>query len=334
MKRAAAWVTGLAVLAAVLAGGAAVYFFARYPSIPPAENVRIEPTPERLARGKYLFHHVAVCADCHSTRDWTKYAAPIEPGSLGRGGEPFTPEVVPGIPGSFYARNITPAAIGDWTDGEIMRAITEGVNKNGEALFPVMPYPEYGTVDRDDIEAIVAYVRTLTPIPNHVPERSFAFPMQFIVRTIPQPARFTTRPPASDTVAYGRYLTTMAGCGECHTPIDDRGQRIADRAFAGGMEFRLPEGGIVRTANLTPDADSGIGTWSEQQFVDKFKAFEGAPEQTLATAAERQQNTVMPWTQYAGMTREDLAAIYAFLRTQRPVLNRVEKFGVSAVASR
>jgi hypothetical protein len=94
--------------------------------------------------------------------------------------------------------------------------------------------------------------------------------------------------------------------------------------FAGGFEFPLPAGGVARSANITPDADTGIGTWSEQQFIDKFKAFQGAPVRSL-TPAEQRENTVMPWLQYAGMTTEDLGAIYAYLRTLKPVINRVPR---------
>lgn len=325
MRRAATWLLGLVAVAALIIGAGIVYLFVRYPLVAAAEAVRIDATPERLARGQYLFNHVAVCVDCHSTRDWSKYAGPIRPGTIGKGGDSFTPAENPDLPGSFYGRNITPAVLGDWSDGEVVRAITTGVNKQGDPLFPLMPYLSYGAMDRDDVESIVAYMRTLTPIPSHVPERSLQFPMQFIVRTIPQPARFQPRPPASDKVAYGRYLVETAACQDCHTPRDSQGQRVPGRDFAGGAEFRFPEGGVVRTANITPDADSGIGTWSEPQFVDKFKAFDGSPDQVLTSVADRQQNTVMPWKQYAGMTREDLSAIDAFLRAQSPVLNRVEK---------
>ena len=94
--------------------------------------------------------------------------------------------------------------------------------------------------------------------------------------------------------------------------------------FAGGMEF-YETGYLVRSANITPDADTGIGTWTEQQFIDKFKAFEHLEPATLSET-ERRQNTVMPIKEYAGMTREDLSAIYAFLRTQKPVVNRVVRF--------
>lgn len=116
-----------------------------------------------------------------------------------------------------------------------------------------------------------------------------------------------------------------AACADCHTPMEEQGQFLPGRDFAGGTPF-LPNGtGLVRAANITPDANTGIGTWTEDQFLDKFRAFRGVPPRTLE-GAERLQNTEMPWTYYAGMDDDDLRAIYAFLRAQTPVVNRVEKF--------
>jgi hypothetical protein len=275
---------------------------------------------------------VARCVDCHSTRDWTKYAAPIVKGTEGKGGEAFTHARM-GVPGEFYARNITPTALADWTDAEIARAITTGVNKHGEALYPVMPYRNYGELDPGDVEALVTYIRTLRPQPNDVPDRSFHFPMQIVVRTMPQPARLSPRPDPGDKVAYGGYLVRTAGCAECHATRDTNGTVLAGMDYAGGMEFRFPEGGLVRAPNITPDADTGIGAWSEQQFVTRFKIWERAPERVLP-ANQRRNNTVMPWKQLGGMTRDDLSAMYAFLRTQKPVIHRVVKRDPTAVASR
>jgi hypothetical protein len=119
-------------------------------------------------------------------------------------------------------------------------------------------------------------------------------------------------------------MLNAAVCGECHTPIDDMGAPIPGREYTGGFEFKLPGGGVVRSANLTPDADTGIGTWTEQQFVDKFKAFEGVPRRSLSPHEQR-ENTVMPWNAHAAMTREDLGAIDTYLRTLKPVVNRVQK---------
>jgi hypothetical protein len=144
------------------------------------------------------------------------------------------------------------------------------------------------------------------------------------VRTLPAVPSHTVRPAPQDKLAYGRYLTRIALCSDCHTPIDQQGTPLPGMDFAGGMEF-YETGYRVRSANITPDADTGIGSWSEQQFIDKFKAFENTAPASLSDI-ERRQNTVMPITAYAGMTREDLSAIYAFLRSQKPIINRVVKF--------
>jgi mono/diheme cytochrome c family protein len=311
----------LVIVVVLVAGAGVAYLFAKYPDVPPAESVKVVATPEKIARGEYLSKHVSGCVDCHAVRDYTKYAGPVVEGSLGRGGENF------GVEGtairSIYSRNITPAAIGDWTDGELIRAFTAGVNKDGEPLFPIMPYPKYARLAREDVEAIVAYVRTLTPIEYTAPARDMALPLPLVVRTIPKAPEFRPIPATSDRVAYGEYMTKAAAGSDCHTPMED-GTPIPGKEFAGGFEFPLPGGGVVRSANLTPDADSGIGTWTEQQFIDKFKAFDGAPHRPL-TAAEQRENTVMPWLGYAGMTNEDLSAIYSYLRSLKPVLNRVKK---------
>ena len=314
-------VVGVLVALVVLAAGAGFgYLMLAFPKVPPPAMVTLEPTPERLARGKYLSDHVTGCTSCHSERDWTKFSGPVKPDRIGVGGQEFAL----GGAGTVFAKNITPAAIGSWTDGELQRAVTAGVSQDGTPLFPLMPYPHFGEMAADDMHAVLSYVRSLRAIESQVPARRLAFPMNLIVRTIPAAVAPQPRPSPENKVAYGKYMTSAALCGDCHTPIDDRGEPLPGKSFAGGMEF-LETGYRVRSANITPDADTGIGSWTEQQFIDKFKAFENTPPKDLGEA-ERRQNTVMPITAYAGMTREDLAAIYAFLRTQKPVVNRINKF--------
>ena len=314
-------VGALVVLLLVVAAAGLGYLFVAYPNVPLIEGYKIEATPERLARGKYLNDHVVLCTDCHTPRDWTKFTGPIKRERLGAGGAEFSL----GPAGMVFSKNITPAAIGSWSDAELYRAVTSGVSKDGTPLFPVMPYPHFGVLSEDDIQSVLAYIRTLAPIENSaIPARTLNFPLPLIVRTIPAVASHQPRPSPQDKVAYGRYMTRAALCSDCHTPIDDQGTPLPGMDFAGGMEI-VETGYRVRAANITPDADTGIGTWTEQQFIDKFKAFENVPPQTLSEA-ERRQNTPMPIASYAGMTREDLSAIYAFLRTQKPVVNRVTKF--------
>lgn len=313
-------VGGLVALVVIAAGAGVGYLMFAFPKVPPPAVVVLEPTPERLARGKYLNDHVVMCTTCHTERDWTKFSGPVKPELLGAGGEKFDL----GGAGVLYSKNITPAAIGSWSDGELQRAVNAGVSKDGTPLFPLMPYSHFGTMAADDMHAVLVYVRSLKAIASQVTARTLHFPMNLIVRTIPAAGTPQVRPSPSDKVAYGKYMTNAALCSDCHTPLDDRGQPLPGRDFAGGFEF-IETGYRVRSANITPDADTGIGSWTEQQFIDKFKGFEKPSEATLSET-ERKQNTVMPMTAYAGMTREDLAAIYAYLRTLPPVVNRITKF--------
>lgn len=313
----------LATIALALGAGL-TYLYAAYPSVPPADEVIIERTPHRIARGKYLSEHVTGCTVCHAERDWSSYGGPVVPGTSGKGGQRFGYGTDPFV---LYAKNITPAGIRAWTDGELIRAFTTGVSRDGTPLFPLMPYPRFGRLSRDDVEAIVAYLRTLPAVPNPPePARTLQFPLPLVVRTIPAAASPRPIPPASDRVAYGEYMTTAALCSECHTPIDTQGTPLPGMDFAGGMVLRPGGVGLVRSANITPDAVTGIGAWTEQQFLDKFRAFRGAAPRRLV-GAERDENTEMPWSMYAGMTDDDLSAIYAYLRTVRPIVNRVQKHG-------
>lgn len=324
MKRVGKWLVGLVGSIVVAAGLFVAYFFVRYPDVPAAEDLRVPATPERLARGRYLVESVSGCVVCHSDRDFGKYSGPVVEGTKGKGGQRFGYGPEPFV---LYAKNITPAGLEQWTDGELLRAITTGVTRDGTPLFPLMPYPRYARMAREDVEAIVAYIRTLPPTPAEpLPARHLDFPLPLVVRTLPAAASHQALPPASDRVAYGQYLANAAVCADCHTPIDDQGAALPGMDFAGGTPF-MPEGvGLVRSANLTPDAVTGIGSWTEEQFVDKFLAYRGAPARPLA-GAERLENTEMPWTYYANMHDEDLGAIYAYLRSLKPIVNRVDKHG-------
>ena len=100
--------------------------------------------------------------------------------------------------------------------------------------------------------------------------------------------------------------------------------------YAGGFEFPLGNGYVVRSANITPDNETGIGLWSKEQFVAKFKAYD-KPEAHSLYVKDGELNTMMPWTDFAGQTQEDLESIYAYLRTLPAVKNKVEKFSLMGV---
>lgn len=291
------------------------------PDTGPVPELKVAATPARLERGKYLVVHVIGCTGCHSIRDINTFAGPIIPGTEGAGGEAFDQKA--GFPGSYIAKNITPAHLGSWTDGELFKTITTGVNKDGKALFPIMPYLAYGTLDREDIYAVIAYIRTLKPIENEIPDSKSDFPMSLIINTIPQKAHFTTIPAKTDTVAYGRYLVTAAACTDCHTP-QEKGQKIEGMDFSGGMKFNTFPDMTIQSANITPDNATGIGKWTEQQFVSKFKSYDPATH-SYQKVGIGDMKTVMPWTMFAGMDTTDLKAIYQYLRTIKPVDHQIEK---------
>ncbi|HWW63010.1 MAG TPA: cytochrome c, partial [Thermoanaerobaculia bacterium] len=158
-------VVGILLLVVVAVAVCAIAWLAlRRPAQRPASTEKIEATPERLARGKYLAHHVTDCFGCHSDHI-DAFGFPPKPGTEGQGGMSFSK--ADGFPGFLAVRNITPdpeTGIGNWTDGEILRAIREGVDREGKALFPMMPYGGYKELGDEDAKAIVAYLRTIKPI--------------------------------------------------------------------------------------------------------------------------------------------------------------------------
>ena len=324
-------VLGIVVLFIVIVvGGLISYIKVALPNVGEPQTIKINYTPDRIERGKYLANHVNACMDCHSTRDWTKFAGPLTPGTLGKGGERFDQSI--GFPGVYYSRNITPKGISRYTDGELYRVITTGVTKEGRPMFPVMPYPYYSKMDPDDIMSIIAYLRSLDPIENNVPESVSDFPMSIIINTIPKKAPGGTRPDEANTLAYGAYLVNAAGCIECHTQVN-KGQIIPELAFSGGREFPLATGGIVRSANITSSTETGIGNWTEDAFINRFKSYVDSnyKPQTVEKGAF---NSYMPWTMYGGMKRSDLAAIYAYLHSLPAKENKVVKFTPSSAIAK
>jgi mono/diheme cytochrome c family protein len=307
----------------VIVVGLVIYLQVSFPKVSPPKNITINATPKMIERGKYLANHVTVCMDCHSERDFAKFSGPLKSGTLGKGGDRFDRENA-GVPGEFYARNITPTNLKDWTDGEIYRMITTGVRKNGEPVFPLMPYLAYGHMDPEDVKSIIAYLRTLTPLEGSYPDAQFNFPMNLIVRTIPKDATPEVRPSPEDTLKYGEYMVKIAACADCHTPME-KGQPLPGMRLAGGFEFKFPNGNIVRSANLTPSHETGIGLWTEEVFLGKFKFYRDSAARNKAVSPN-EFNSVMPWTMYAGMTDGDLKSIYRYLTTVDPVEHKVEKF--------
>ena len=314
----------LAVVVLAVAGIASYLKFA-LPDVGPAPDLKVELTPERVKHGEYLTRHVLACVHCHSKQDVNLFTAPIAAGHLGSGGEVFPREA--GFPGTFISANLTPVNLGDWTDGEIYRAITTGVNRHGRTMFPMMPYAKYGQMDPEDVKSVIAYLRSLPPVGGKTEPSEPDFPFSLIMNTIPKKAEPMKRPAPSDTLAYGKYLVTIAACYDCHTPVNERQENLPGQDYAGGRGFGLRTGGMVYSANISPDSETGIGSWTKAQFIARFKAYAGSTAKPFPVR-HNEFNTMMSWYEYAKMSEQDLGAIYTYLRTVKPQRHKVEKFKV------
>jgi mono/diheme cytochrome c family protein len=282
------------------------------PRARPVTNRVFDRTAPRLVRGKYLVESVAACTECHSPHDWTKHDAPTPPGMLAAG-EHFP---VAHLPGTVVAANLTPdteTGIGSWTDDQIARAIREGVDRQGRALFPLMPYTQYKHLSDEDLASVVVYLRALPPVRNPLPPSNIIFPVKYLIRSAPEPV--TSPVPEADgstPVSRGQYLVEIGGCADCHTP-QRRGQPLPGMSFAGGFVLEGPWGRVA-SSNITADA-SGISYYDAALFRQAMRT---------GYVQARPLNQIMPWEAYRGMTDEDLAAIFAYLRTLAPVRHRVD----------
>src|SRR4051794_13370423 len=251
---------------------------------------RFEATPARMERGKYLVDSVMGCLGYHSPIEANRPGAPPVAAKLGSGAR-WPDANLPWL----VAPNITSdreTGAGNWSDDTWARAIREGIGHDGRALFPVMPYPNFRTLSDEDLASVVVYMRSLPPVRNELPLTQIPFPLNLLIKGMPQPVTSPVpSPDVSTPVSRGAYLTRMASCADCHTPTE-RGLPIAGMDFAGGFVLKLPTG-TVASANITPDA-SGISYYDEALFVHALR--EGK-------VGARHLNA-MPWWFYSKMTDE------------------------------
>jgi mono/diheme cytochrome c family protein len=318
-------VLGIVLVIVVIAGAGIGYLAARKPAQRPPSTETVERTPARLARGEYLVKYLCDCEGCHSDHRFDLFGWPVKPGTELQGGFKFDEKL--GVPGVVQAQNLTPdpeTGKGNWTDGEIMRAFREGVSRDGHALFPMMPYEYYHSMSDEDAKSVVVYLRSVKPVHKVIEPSSIAFPVNLLIKGAPQPLAGPVATPddATDHLAYGKYLVTLAGCRECHTPHDDHGQPVPGKDFSGGWVMAGPWGRVV-TANITPDPGTFIGKATKEIFVARFKQFAGMAE---PPPVQPGRGTVMNWLGMSRLTEKDLGAIFDYLKTLPPIEHEVNSF--------
>ncbi len=302
-----------------LAGGGFAYLYFRKPQSALPSNVKVDMSAARIERGRYIYQ-LADCDGCHSEHDLKRYDFPVPEGRHGAG------QLFPAkdSPGRIVARNITPdpeTGLGKWTDGEKIRAIREGISRDGTMLFPIMPYTNFRHMSDDDVQALVAYLNTLPPVRNELPATEIKFPVSLMVKGVPEPVTQPVPPPdKTNQRLYGEYLVTIGSCETCHTPFA-RGQEDYTKRFGGGREFLLTMG-TVRSANITPDKATGIGDWTLERFQERFYKHRNHTGKPI-DPADPEKFTIMPWENLSKLSPEELTVIYNYLREQFPVENKV-----------
>ena len=241
---------GLALLVLVVIVAVPGYLYAAYPKMRPASAMTAPRTPEAIARGKYLSEGLTGCVACHSPVDESR------PGDFSQAGLEYTGRVWSrdaGFPGIIVAPNITPdpeTGIGNWTDGEVVRAIREGVSRDGRPLFPLMNYPGYRDFSDEDALAIVAFLRAQKPVKRDNGQTALDFPVGDDDPHRATAARRASAPAAAwRRRARPRMLKIML-CGECHTPRE-RSRQIRSQAESWRAALRPGDHGASSTPPIS-----------------------------------------------------------------------------------
>ena len=250
-----------------------------------------------VKRGDYLVNTIMTCANCHSPKGPPAAVAGKDfSGGLSWDEPPF----------KVTAPNITSdkeTGLGSWTDAQIKTLLRTGKRPNGVQIAEVMPTAFYGIITERDMDAIVAYLRTIKPIANKVPDP--VYKMQIPHQAYPGSEKPWTEAMMGDKVKKGFYLATIGHCMECHTPFGQRGKDFVGDLGKGGMEFPGPWGKSV-SRNIT-SGPKGLAAWTDAEIktaVTTGKSKDGSP-----------LKPPMGYPYYAHVTGDDLDAVVAYLRT-------------------
>jgi mono/diheme cytochrome c family protein len=257
-------------------------------------------TPSRaesqLERGRYLVETVAACGNCHTPKGPD---GPLPDKKLAGG------DIIKHADFTAATPNITPdreTGIGNWIAPQIFAAIREGRRPDGTLIGPAMPSRSYRDLADEDVEAIVAYLRSVPPVYNPISVKShYDEPLP---ASWGPPVGQVVAPPKADKVVYGAYLAgPLARCMDCHT---ERRPGEPTRFGAGGKQFLGPWG-ISVSANLSSDKTNGLGDWSDAEI-----------ERTIRTGIARDGHKLfppMPFPAYKNIAADDMAALLAYLRS-------------------
>jgi len=257
-----------------------------------------------LERGAYLVNAVMACDGCHTPRGPGGFVMEkrFSGGSILFNEPAFT----------VKGANITAdrdTGIGSWTADDVKRALTEGVRPNGIPLAPAMPFAFYKILTPGDLDAIVAYTRSIAAVRNEVQPPVYKAVKQ--VEPMPGAAKPLTQADLNDKLKRGFYLATIAHCMECHARRPDGAQDYVNWLGKGGHEMTGPFG-AVKVANITSHPTAGIGAWSDAEIKRALKEGVGRDGRTFKLPMARA-------VYFSRMTDDDLDALVAWVRTIPPL---------------
>lgn len=293
----------------------------------PTTPEKVAASPERLARGSYIVNQAASCGACHTPREGGSILGGEKTDAFLGGGSVITESE---MGATLAIPNITPdveTGIGGWSDDEIMRAIRDGVARDGHLLIPMMPFTSYQFMSDEDLRSVVAFLRSVPPVKNKV-DRSvndLPFFASFMLnRGVAHhaPARDVTAPPppsrGGEQVKYGEYVARLGHCWECHSDKSGRGPD-AEWMFGGGQPLNANHIGKVYIRNLTPDAETGLGKYSAAQIKEAIRNGKRLDGKPMAPP----MSLFIP--HLSGLTDEDIDALVSYLRAQKPIVNKVKE---------
>lgn len=275
---------------------------------------RFEATPARLERGKYLVTTAhPPCALCHSPLETKDGRLTVKDG-MWMAGRNWAPDGTPFV----TAPNLTSdpeTGIGTWSDDQLARAIREGIGHDGRTLFPIMPYERFRHMTDEDLASIVVYLRSLPPVKNPLPKSNVPFPVKYLINGVPEPVDGAVTADLTTPEKRGRYDVEVLGvCAECHTPRDDKGNRVPGMDYSGGTALPYGDRKVIYSANITP-AVNGITYYTEALFIEAMRT---------SKVRSRQLDDMMPTHYFRDMTDQDLKDIFAYLKTLTPVDHYVD----------
>jgi mono/diheme cytochrome c family protein len=279
-------------------------------------EIKVDPTPARIANGEKLAS--MLCKTCHYNDQTRKFTGKelIEAPQFGK----------------IFSANITQdtvAGIGKWTDGELIYFIRTGIHPKREEYVP--PYmPKLIHISDEDLYSIIAFLRSdnnwVKPDNTRHPATKPSFLAKFLVtigafKPFEYPKAPIAGPDTTNQIALGKYIALyQLECFACHSKDFAKNDYYTPEKspgfFGGGNQLHNADGVDLLSLNITMDDETGIGKWTEDEFVTAVRT---------GIVPGGKQSLRAPMIPYSNLTDKEVKAIYAYLKTVPKISNKVER---------